>query len=78
VAFIHNGILFSHEKIKSYHSQVKGWNLKTSFSVRLARVRKPKIICSPSYVDFRSRAKAVMLLNLGHTLKGEHIWEVWG
>jgi hypothetical protein len=28
--------------------------------------------------DFRSRAMAVMFLDLGHTLSGEHIWEVWG
>jgi hypothetical protein len=29
-------------------------------------------------VDFRSRANAAMLLYLGHTLRGEHIWEVRG
>jgi hypothetical protein len=45
---------------------------------RLARLRKPKIICCLSYVDFRSRAKAAMLLNFGHTLREEHIWEEWG
>jgi hypothetical protein len=28
--------------------------------------------------DFRSRANTVMLLDLGHTLRGERIWEVWG
>jgi hypothetical protein len=28
-----------------------------------------------SYADFRSMANAAMLLDLGHTLKGEHIWE---
>jgi hypothetical protein len=37
-----------------------------------------KIIYSPSYVDFRSRAKAVMLLDLGHMLRGEHIREERG
>jgi hypothetical protein len=26
----------------------------------------------------RSRAKAVMLFDLGHMLRGEHIWEEWG
>jgi hypothetical protein len=26
-------------------------------------------------VDFRSRANAVMLLDLGHMLRGEHTWE---
>jgi lipid-binding SYLF domain-containing protein len=38
--------------------------------VRFARHRRPNIVCSPSYVVFRSRAKAVMLLDLGHMLKG--------
>jgi hypothetical protein len=51
--------------MKSCHSQVNGWNWRISFWVRLARLRRPKIICSLSYVDFRS-------------LRGEHIWKVWG
>jgi hypothetical protein len=46
-------------------------------NIILSEVR-PKIICSPSYVDLRSRAKAAMLLDFGHTLRGEHIQEVWG
>jgi hypothetical protein len=29
-------------------------------------------------MDFRSRANAAMLLELGHTLRGEPIQEVWG
>jgi hypothetical protein len=37
-----------------------------------------KIICSPSYFDFRSRAKAVMLLYLVHMLREEHQREEWG
>jgi hypothetical protein len=46
--------------------------------VRFARLRRPKIVCSPSYEDFRFRENAVMLLDLGHTLRGEHIQEEWG
>jgi hypothetical protein len=46
--------------------------------MRLAWLRRPKILCSPSNVDFRSRENAVVLLNLGHTLRREHIKEVWG
>jgi hypothetical protein len=46
--------------------------------MRLARLRKPKIMCSPSYADFRYRAKVVMLLDLGHMLRGEYIREEWG
>jgi hypothetical protein len=62
-------------RMKSFAS--KWMELRTLAWMRLARLR-PKIICSPSYVDFRSRAKAVMLLDLGHTLRGEHIQKEWG
>jgi hypothetical protein len=41
----------------------------------VTRLRRLKIVCSPSYADFRSRANAAMWLDLGHTLRGEHIWE---
>jgi hypothetical protein len=44
----------------------------------LARLIRPKIVFSSSYADFRSRAKAAMLLDMGHTLRGEHILEEWG
>jgi hypothetical protein len=45
---------------------------------KVSQAQKTKIIHSPSYADFRSRANAVTLLDLGHTLRGEHIWEEWG
>jgi hypothetical protein len=64
--------------MKSYHSQVNGWNWRTSFSAMLARLRKPKIVCCPSYVDFRSRANTAMWLDLGYMTREEHIREVWG
>jgi hypothetical protein len=38
--------------------------------VKLARLRKPKIACSPSDVDFTPQTNAVILLDLGLTLKG--------
>jgi hypothetical protein len=38
---------------------------------QLARVRKPKITCSSSYVDCSPKTNAVVLLDMGHTLKGE-------
>jgi hypothetical protein len=37
--------------------------------VKLARLRRPKIACSPSYVDYRPKTNAVILLDMGHTLK---------
>jgi hypothetical protein len=41
--------------------------------VKLARLRRPKIIWSPSYTDFRPKTNAVILLDMGHTLREEHI-----
>jgi hypothetical protein len=46
--------------------------------VKLAGLRKPNIICSPSCVDFRPKTNAVILLDMGHTLRGEYIQEELG
>jgi hypothetical protein len=35
----------------------------------------PKIIYSPSYADFRSKTNAVILLDMGHMLRGGYIQE---
>jgi hypothetical protein len=35
------------------------------------RLRRPKIACSPSYVDYKPETNAVILLDMGHTLRGE-------
>jgi hypothetical protein len=52
----------------------KWMELKNIILSKISLAQKIKIICSPSYTDFRSRAKPVMLLDLGQTLRGEHIW----
>jgi hypothetical protein len=39
--------------------------------MNLARLRRPKIACSPSYVDYRPKTNEVILLDMGHTLRGE-------
>jgi hypothetical protein len=41
----------------------------------LARIRRPKITCSPSFVDYRPKTNAVILLDMGHTLRREYAWE---
>jgi hypothetical protein len=56
-------------RMKCCHLQVNAWNWK------LARLRSPKIVHSPSYADYRPKANAVILLNMGHTLRGECIQE---
>jgi hypothetical protein len=35
--------------------------------VKLARLKKPKIIYSPSYADYRLKTNAVIILDMGHT-----------
>jgi hypothetical protein len=46
--------------------------------VKVARLRKSKIVCSHSYTDFRSKANVLILLHTGHTLRGEHILKEYG
>jgi hypothetical protein len=41
----------------------------------LAWLRRPKIICSPSYIDYRPKTNAVILLDMCHTLRGECMQE---
>jgi hypothetical protein len=43
--------------------------------VKIARLRKPKIACSPSYAVYRCKINAVILLDMDHTLRGEHAWQ---
>jgi hypothetical protein len=35
--------------------------------VRIARLRRPKAACSPSYADFRPKTNAAILLDTGYT-----------
>jgi hypothetical protein len=76
VIFVHNRTVFNHEE-EWNHLQINGWNWRTLFWARLARLRRPKIVCSPSYADFRSRVNTAVLLDLGHMRRIQHIWEVW-
>jgi hypothetical protein len=46
--------------------------------VKLARLRRSIITCSPSYADYRPKTNAVILLDMGHTLMGEYTWEKYG
>jgi hypothetical protein len=43
--------------------------------VRYVRLRRSKIACSPLYVDYRPETNAVILLDMGHTLREEHAQE---
>jgi hypothetical protein len=41
----------------------------------LARLKRPKSTYSPSYADYRPETNTVILLDMGHTLWGEHAQE---
>jgi hypothetical protein len=43
--------------------------------VKLVRLRRAKIVCSPSYVDYRPETNAVTLLDMSHIPRGEHTKE---
>jgi hypothetical protein len=52
-------------------SFVRKWmELENSILSKDSQARRQKIVCIPSYVDFRSRANAVMFLYLGHMTRG--------
>jgi hypothetical protein len=61
--------------MKFCHLQVNGWNWRTSSQPKLVRFRRPKVSYSPSYVDYRPETNAVIFLDMGHTLRGDHTWE---
>jgi hypothetical protein len=51
------------------------WMERENIILSEARPRRPKIACSPSYVDYRPKTNAVILLDMVHTLRGEHAQE---
>jgi hypothetical protein len=55
----------------------KWMELENIILSELSQVQKTKNCIFPSYADFTSRANTSMLQYLGHTLRGEHIWEEW-
>jgi hypothetical protein len=42
----------------------------------LTRLRRPKITCSPSCMDYRPKTNAVILLDMDHTLQREWMGEI--
>jgi hypothetical protein len=66
--------LMKKNEILSFAS--KWMELENIILSEVTQAQKTKIVCSPSYSDFRSRANVAMLLDLGHMTRGEHIREV--
>jgi hypothetical protein len=46
----------------------KWMELENTILSKVCQTQRPKIICSPSYVDYRPETNAVILLDMGHTL----------
>jgi hypothetical protein len=78
VVFIHNGILLAMKKNEVLSFASKCMELESIILSEVSQTQKTKIMCSPSYVVFRSRANTAIFLGLGHMTRGEHMWEVWG
>jgi hypothetical protein len=57
--------------MKFCHLKVNRWNWRTLSYVKLVRIRRLNIIYSPTYADYRPETNAVILLAMGHTLRGE-------
>jgi hypothetical protein len=49
----------------------KWMELENIILMKLARLRRLKITCSPSYVDYRPKTNAIILLDMGRTCTGE-------
>jgi hypothetical protein len=41
----------------------------------VSQVQKAKNCMFSSYAEYRPKTNAVILLDMGHTLRGEHAWE---
>jgi hypothetical protein len=75
VVFIHMEFYSAMKKNEILSFAGKWMELENIILSEITQAQSPKIICSPSYVDFRSRANAAMWLDLDHTTRGDHIWD---
>jgi hypothetical protein len=48
------------------------WMELESIILSKVRLRKPKIACTPSYVDCRPKTNAIIFLDIGHTQRTTH------
>jgi hypothetical protein len=53
----------------------KWMELENIILSEVSQAQKAKNCISPSYVDFKPKTNIVILLDMGHTLRGEHIQE---
>jgi hypothetical protein len=43
--------------------------LENNILCKVSQAQRPKIVCSPSYADYRPKINAIILLDMGHTLR---------
>jgi hypothetical protein len=51
----------------------KWMELENIILSEVSQAQRTEISCSPSYVDYRHKTNAVILLDMGHTLRGEYM-----
>jgi hypothetical protein len=56
-------------EISSYAS--KWMELENIILSEVSQTQRPNFACSPSYADYRPKTNAVILLYMGHMLRGE-------
>jgi hypothetical protein len=62
-------------KYKSLSFASKWMELKKIILNDISQAQKAKKSHSPSYANYRPKTNAVILLDMGHTLRGEHAQE---
>jgi hypothetical protein len=75
VVFIDNGIFIQPQKKNEILSFACKWMELENIILSKVRLRRPKLSCSLSCVDYRSKTNALILLDMGHTLRGDCTWE---
>jgi hypothetical protein len=52
----------------------KWMKLENIILSEVSQTQRSKIVCSPLYVDYRPKTNAVILLDVGQTLRGKREW----
>jgi hypothetical protein len=76
VALIHNGVLVSYKEKSNLitRKQMDEMGDHSEWGWPASEDQKSYVL---PHMHFTSRSNAAMWVDLGHTLRGEHIWEVW-
>jgi hypothetical protein len=76
--YLHTMEFYSAMKNEILVFSSKWMELENIILSEASQAQNTKNHVSLSYADLRSRANTAMLLELGHTLRREHIWEECG